>query len=63
MMAQLCRVSKQITRMEKEMLQVTKKLEFEHATELRDPLKKLSDIAMPSNNLMLVWQAQPSLSN
>ena len=45
------------------MLQVTKKLEFEHATELRDPLKKLSDIAMPSNNRMLVWQAQPSLSN
>ena len=33
-------VSKEITRLEKEMLQAARNLEFERATELRDQLKK-----------------------
>jgi excinuclease UvrABC helicase subunit UvrB len=41
MMPQLCRVSKQITRLGKERLQAARNLEFERATELRDHLKKL----------------------
>jgi excinuclease ABC subunit B len=36
-------VSKEITRLEKEMLQAAKNLEFERAAELRDQLKKLHD--------------------
>jgi excinuclease ABC subunit B len=36
-------VSKEITRLEKEMLQAAKNLEFEKATELRDQLKKLRE--------------------
>jgi excinuclease UvrABC helicase subunit UvrB len=39
MMPQLCRVSKQITRLGREMLQAAKNLEFERATELRERLK------------------------
>ena len=34
-------VSKELKRLEKEMLQAAKNLEFEKATELRDQLKKL----------------------
>jgi excinuclease ABC subunit B len=36
-------VSKEITRLEKEMLQAAKNLEFERATELREQLKKLRE--------------------
>jgi excinuclease ABC subunit B len=36
-------VSKEITRLEKEMLQAAKNLEFEKAAQLRDQLKKLRE--------------------
>ena len=36
-------VAKEIKRLEKEMLQAAKNLEFEKATELRDQLKKLRE--------------------
>jgi excinuclease ABC subunit B len=36
-------VSKEITRIEKEMLQAAKNLEFEKAAQLRDQLKKLRE--------------------
>ena len=36
-------VSREIKRLEKEMLQAAKNLEFERATELRDQLRKLRD--------------------
>ena len=41
-------VSKEIKRLEKEMLQAAKNLEFEHATELRDQLKKLRESVLIS---------------
>ncbi len=44
----LCRVSKQITRMENEMLQAAKNLVFERSTELRDQLKKLRESVLIS---------------
>jgi excinuclease ABC subunit B len=48
MMPQLCRVSKQITRLGKERLQAARNLEFERATELRDQLKKLRESVLIS---------------
>jgi excinuclease ABC subunit B len=41
-------VSKEIKRLEKEMLQAAKNLEFERATELRDQLKKLRESVLIS---------------
>jgi excinuclease ABC subunit B len=41
-------VSREITRLEKEMLQAAKNLEFEKATELRDQLKKLRESVLIS---------------
>lgn len=41
-------VSKEITRLEKEMLKAAKNLEFERATELRDQLKKLRESVLLS---------------
>ncbi len=41
-------VSKEITRLEKEMLQAARNLEFEKATELRDQLKKLRESVLLS---------------
>lgn len=41
-------VSREITRLEKEMLQAAKNLEFEKATELRDELKKLRESVLIS---------------
>jgi excinuclease ABC subunit B len=41
-------VSKEITRLEKEMLQAAKNLEFEKATGLRDQLKKLRESVLIS---------------
>jgi excinuclease ABC subunit B len=41
-------VSKEIKRLEKEMLQAAKNLEFEKATELRDQLKKLRESVLIS---------------
>ena len=41
-------VSKEIARLEKEMLQAAKNLEFEKATELRDQLKKLRESVLLS---------------
>ena len=41
-------VSKEITRLEKDMLQAAKNLEFEKAAELRDQLKKLRESVLIS---------------
>ena len=41
-------VSREIKRLEKEMLQAAKNLEFEKATELRDQLKKLRESVLIS---------------
>jgi excinuclease ABC subunit B len=41
-------VSREITRLEKEMLQAAKNLEFEKATGLRDQLKKLRESVLLS---------------
>lgn len=41
-------VSKELKRLEKEMLQAAKNLEFEKATELRDELKKLRESVLAS---------------
>jgi excinuclease ABC subunit B len=41
-------VSKEITRLEKEMLQAARNLEFERATGLRDQLKKLRESVLIS---------------
>jgi excinuclease UvrABC helicase subunit UvrB len=48
MMSQLCRVSKQIARLEKERLQAAKNLEFKRDTELRDQFKKLRESVLIS---------------
>ena len=47
-MLHLSRVSKEITRLEKEMLKTAKNLEFETATELRDQIKKLRESVLIS---------------
>jgi excinuclease ABC subunit B len=41
-------VSKEIARLEKEMLQAAKNLEFERAAELRDQLKRLRESVLIS---------------
>jgi excinuclease ABC subunit B len=41
-------ISKEVTRLEKEMLQAAKNLEFEKAADLRDQLKKLRESVLLS---------------
>ena len=41
-------ISKEVTRLEKDMLQAAKNLEFERATELRDQLKRLRESVLLS---------------